>query len=224
VLFDEVEKAHPRVLTLLLQLLDEGRLTDSHGRTVDFTNTVVILTSNIGAEALLDLTEDDDEKRAVAHGIVMKRVRGHFPPELLNRLSAIVMFNSLGTKQLEKICHKTMRGLKRRLATQGVRVILEVSGARAILATSYDRNYGARPVERYMEQTIVTALSRMLISGELTAGMIVHIEAVDSDETSLDDCGVPLKKPTTLSYRLEKSKSFDGGISDQLMEDTEMNE
>ena len=223
VLFDEVEKAHPRVLTLLLQLLDEGRLTDSHGRTVDFTNTVVILTSNIGADALLDLTEDDEKMKEDAHAIVMKRVRDHFPPELLNRLSAIVMFNSLGMKQLEKICHKTMRGVKRRLAAQGVRVILESSGAKAILAASYDHNYGARPVERYMEQTIVTTLSRMLISGELTAGMTVHIEA-DSDESSLDDCGVPLKRPKTLIYRLERSKSFDEGISDQLMEDTEVDE
>ena len=226
VLFDEVEKAHPRVLTLLLQLLDEGRLTDSHGRTVDFTNTVVILTSNIGADALLELTEDDEQKKSEAHDVVMRRVRSHFPPELLNRLSAIVMFNSLGTKQLEKICHKTMIGVKRRLATQGVRVILESSGAKAILDASYDHAFGARPVERYMEHTIVTALSRMLISGELTAGMTVHIEAVDAEESSIDDCGVPLKKARTLKYRLEKSESFDEGgmLSDQPMEYTDMEE
>jgi len=111
VLLDEVEKAHPRVLTVLLQVLDEGRLTDSKGRTVDFTNTVIILTSNIGAEFLLGLTENSTPtQKETAHNNVMDRVRSSFAPEFLNRLSAIVMFNSLGMDQLERVVQKNDEG------------------------------------------------------------------------------------------------------------------
>lgn len=220
VLFDEVEKAHPRVLTVLLQLLDEGRLTDSHGRTVDFTNCVIILTSNIGAEHLLDVNQDDRASMDTARAEVMKKVRAHFAPEFLNRLSAICMFNSLGPKQLEEICYKSMRSIKRRLASQGVRVILESSGARAILQDSYDPNYGARPVERYMEKTIVTQLSKMLISGDLRANMTVHIEGLDDDEVSMDERDMPpcKKLKPSLSYRVEETT-----LSDDMAEVEELN-
>merc|ERR1712137_1163238 len=213
VLFDEVEKAHPRVHTLMLQLLDEGRLTDSKGRTVDFTNTVIILTSNIGSHALMALSEEsyEDEKKT-AHAAVMHAVRNHFAPEFLNRLSAIVMFNSLGKRQLQKICHKAMRGVKRRLASQCIKVILESSGAQYILDASYDSHYGARPVERFLEKTIVTKLSKMLISGELVSGSIVHIEAVPIDE-AVDEDFVDLgpnnkKLRTKLNYRISRGHSF----------------
>jgi ATP-dependent Clp protease ATP-binding subunit ClpB len=224
VLFDEVEKAHPRVLTILLQVLDEGRLTDSKGRTVDFTNAVIILTSNLGAQSLLNLTTDSDEKAsAAAHEQVMTKVRGYFSPEFLNRLSAIVMFRSLGKSQLEKICHKTMKGVKRRLAAQGIRVVLESSGATAILDASYNPNFGARPVERYLEQTVVTKLSKMLISGEIGSGCSVHIEAlpIDNDAEAMDlscssnddDEYINLKQGNykrmrSLHYRVEKGQSF----------------
>lgn len=213
VLFDEVEKAHPRVLTLLLQVLDEGRLTDSKGRTVDFTNTVIILTSNVGSQLLLNTADESEEAKAVIHRAVMDQVQATFLPEFLNRLSAIVMFNALRASHLEKIVQKAMVGVKRRLAPRGVKVILESSGAKAVLEASYDPNYGARPVERYLEKTVVTTLSRMLISGELTSGTVVHIEAEDStsdDESSLDECEVPLKKkaktPTKLRFRVEEDK------------------
>ena len=207
VLFDEVEKAHPRVLTLLLQVLDEGRLTDSRGRTVSFTNTVIILTSNLGAQSLLKLSDESDEKeKSVAHASVMKAVRAHFSPEFLNRLSAIVMFNSLGRSQLEKICHKAMRGVKRRLATQGIRVVLEKSGAQSILEASFDPHYGARPVERYLEQTVVTKLSKMLIAGEIRNGCSVYIEAISSSDDELDyfDVGPNKKLRTKLSYNITR--------------------
>eukprot|EP00934_Nitzschia_sp_Nitz4_P002706 Nitzschia sp. Nitz4//scaffold40_size135432//112975//115698//NITZ4_003265-RA/size135432-processed-gene-0.50-mRNA-1//1//CDS//3329551282//2696//frame0 len=203
VLFDEIEKAHPRVLTVLLQLLDEGRLTDSKGRTVDFTNTVVILTSNIGAELLLDASTKPAEEQEAARQLVLNQVRGSFAPEFLNRLSAIVLFDSLGRNQLELIVHKAMKGVKRRLGAKGVKVVLDSSGAKAILDESYDPAYGARPVERYLESTVVTELSRMLIRGELTSGTTVHIEATDKEDDSLDDCSMPvLKKPRTLRYRV----------------------
>ena len=207
VLFDEVEKAHPRVLTLLLQVLDEGRLTDSKGRTVDFTNTVVILTSNVGAHFLLNLTEDDIEGKQAAQKHVMDLVQTHFAPEFLNRLSAIVMFNSLGPSQLERIVQKSIKNIRKRLAPRGIRIVLQSSGAKEILAASYDPNYGARPVERYLESTVVTTLSKMLISGELTSGSTVHIEAMEGaqDDTSFDDSSYPLAKRARLTYRIEKT-------------------
>lgn len=212
VLFDEVEKAHPRVLTVLLQVLDEGRLTDSKGRTVDFTNTVIILTSNIGAEYLLGLTETSTEDQVEsAHERVMDLVRNSFPPEFLNRLSAIVMFNSLGTSELERIVQKAMKGIKRRLGSKGVKVNLSSSGVRAILDASYDPSFGARPVERYLEGTVVTRLSRMLISGELTSGTIVHIEAAS---VSLDDTSSPIPqakrfRSDKLQYRVEIDPGYE---------------
>merc|ERR1712159_262754 len=211
VLLDEVEKAHPKVLTILLQVLDEGRLTDSKGRTVDFTNTVIILTSNIGSEFLIGLTENSSaDQKESAHDAVMKIVRASFPPEFLNRLSAIVMFNSLGMDQLEKVVQKAMKGVKRRLAARGVKVHLESSGVKAILDASYEPSFGARPVERYLEGAVVTTLSRMLISGELTSGTMVHIEGVENNDNSNEeyDTKTPTaKKPRNdngnLRYRVQ---------------------
>ncbi len=204
VLFDEVEKAHKKVLTLLLQVLDEGRLTDSKGRTVDFTNTVIILTSNLGANYLLNCDEASPEhSREVARGRVTAAVRSHFSPEFLNRLSGVIMFNALGAVELSKVCHKAMNGVKKRLAGLGIRVVLEKSGTEAILEASYDRNYGARPVERYLEQTVVTKLSKMLIGGEIAAGMTVFIEGV-SDEDSFDFVEPEKKRRKSLKYRVEK--------------------
>merc|ERR1712224_859 len=194
--------------------LDEGRLTDSKGRTVDFTNTVIILTSNVGAEFLLGLTENSKEDEVeFAHERVMDKVRNSFAPEFLNRLSAIVMFNSLGMDQLEKVVQKAMKGVKRRLAARGVKVHLESSGVKAILDASYEPSFGARPVERFLEGTVVTKLSRMLISGELTSGTIVHIEAGNKSTSTDSSSSSPVaKKPrntTTmgtsddLQYRVE---------------------
>lgn len=240
VLFDEVEKAHPQVLTLLLQVLDEGRLTDSQGRTVDFTNTVIVLTSNLGSKFLLNnvRSNSNDDELSVAHSKVMESVRGHFPPEFLNRLSAIVMFKPLGYNQLEKICHKAMRGVKRRLATQGVRLVLEESGVSAILEASFDPNYGARPVERYLEQTVVTKLSKMLISGEIGNGCIVHIEATSQIDCSNENNNPMVrgpssfedddyfgvvrtkKKPRPLEYRIERSNSF---FEDEILKESNEN-
>jgi ATP-dependent Clp protease ATP-binding subunit ClpB len=223
VLFDEVEKAHPRVLTLLLQILDEGRLTDSKGRTVDFKNTVIILTSNLGAKHLLHAPLDDKRGRRLAKDRVMADVQSHFAPEFLNRLSAIVLFNRLGLEQLEKIVHKSMRGVRKRLAAhEGVRVVLEPSGAQAILAASYNPDYGARPVERYLEATVVTRLSRMLISGELHSGTIVHIEALPSpsdvddgnDDSEDDASSAPSSKKARLSYRIERVEPTAAPASD----------
>jgi ATP-dependent Clp protease ATP-binding subunit ClpB len=224
VLFDEVEKAHPQVLTLLLQLLDDGRLTDSKGRTVDFTNTVIILTSNVGAQHLLHIPYGAplSVKNAV-YEKVMTEVQSRFAPEFLNRLSAICMFNELGPKQLEQIVQKSMCSISDRMTANNsnIRIVLESSGVQAILANSYNPIYGARPVERYLESTVVTTLSRMLIRGELPSGSIVHIEAelasdtlpdevlvqnhpsIDSDDSSYEGI-MPLHKNPRLHYRIER--------------------
>lgn len=221
VLLDEVEKAHPKVLTILLQVLDEGRLTDSKGRTVDFTNTVIILTSNLGAHFLLGLTEDSPEHETEkAHDNVMERVRLSFAPEFLNRLSAIVMFNSLGTDQLEKVLQKSMQGVKRRLASRGVKVELERSGATAILEASYTPSFGARPVERYLESTVVTTLSRMLISGELSSGTIVHIEGIQTESEDSPTAKRP-RSSHHLHYRVEHDADYETDIN---KDDHEMND
>lgn len=210
VLLDEIEKAHPKVLGVLLQVLDEGRLTDSRGRTVDFTNTVIILTSNIGAQFLLGLTENSTEhEKKVTHDQVMKIVTNSFAPEFLNRLSATVVFNSLGTGEFEKVVHKSMLGIKRRLARRGVKVELERSGVKVILEASYDPSFGARPVERYLESEVVTMISRLLISGELTSGSTVHIEGVCAEAEN-----IPVAKKSCyrhLHYRLEHDEGSESG-------------
>ena len=210
VLLDEVEKAHPKVLTILLQVLDEGRLTDSKGRTIDFTNTVIIMTSNIGAEFLLGLTASSSEQeKEAAHDQVMNNVRHSFAPEFLNRISAIVVFNSLGTAELEKVVYKSMRGIKRRLAERGVSVELEKSGVKVILESSFDQSFGARPVERFLEGEVVTELSRLLISGELTSGTIVHIEGRSAE--SEDGPLTKKSRKGQLHYRLEPDSSKESG-------------
>lgn len=182
-------------------------MTDSKGRTVDFTNTVIILTSNVGAEHLLSVTEKGENKAAVDQ-LVMNDVQERFPPEFLNRLSAIVLFNSLGLNELEKVVQKSMTGVRKRLAAQNMSVVLESSGSKAILTNSYDPNYGARPVERYLESTVVTKLSRMLISGELVSGSTVYISGVESDEDSYDDTNIPLQKKARLNYRVEHNQDI----------------
>jgi len=210
VLLDEIEKAHPKVLSILLQVLDEGRLTDSRGRTVDFTNTVIILTSNIGAQFLFGLTENSTEhEKKVTHDQVMKIITNSFAPEFLNRLSATVVFNSLGTGQLEKVVHKSMLGIKRRLARRGVKVELETSGVKVILEASYDPSFGARPVERYLESEVVTMISRLLISGELTSGSTVHIEGVCAEAENIPVAKKPRNR--RLHYRLEHDDENENG-------------
>jgi len=201
VLLDEIEKAHPRVLPVLLQVMDEGRLTDGKGNTVDFTNAVIIMTSNLGAHYLLDeASEDVGYSEEKVHSKVMAAVRGHFSPEFLNRLSAIIIFNSLGEAQLEKIVQKAMTNIEKRLEDQGVKVVLEKSGVNAILEASYDKAYGARPVERYLESTVVTALSKMLISGELGLGCTVTIGAEKQGKA-----GRKLTPPLSFKILHEKS-------------------
>jgi ATP-dependent Clp protease ATP-binding subunit ClpB len=176
VLFDEVEKAHPQVLNVLLQVLDDGRLTDGQGRTVDFSNVVIILTSNIGAHILLDGCTRGTIPTAV-HEEVMKLVRKHFPPEFLNRLDDIVMFRPLVAADLRQICKAQVKLLDDRLKDKNVNIQITDPACDIILQESYNPAYGARPVRRYIEKAIVSAISRLVLSGEVTDNATIHCDA-----------------------------------------------
>jgi ATP-dependent Clp protease ATP-binding subunit ClpB len=179
VLFDEVEKAHPDVLNLLLQVLDDGRLTDGQGRTVDFTNTVIILTSNIGSEFLVNTAGEISDS---ARDKVMLRVKSHFRPEFLNRLDDITIFAPLSRKELYKVIEKHIRNIEEdRFAERDIHFDISDSAKQLVLDVAYDPVYGARPLARYLEKHIVTELSIMLIKGDLQDHDTVHIEAKGED-------------------------------------------
>ncbi|PPD82825.1 hypothetical protein GOBAR_DD20254 [Gossypium barbadense] len=189
VLFDEVEKAHLSVFNTLLQVLDDGRLTDGQGRTVDFRNTVIIMTSNLGAEHILSGLSRKCTMQ-VARDRVMQEVRRHFKPELLNRLDEIVVFDPLSHDQLRKVARLQMKDVASRLAERGIALAVEDSALDYILAESYDPVYGARPIRRWLEKKVVTELSRMLVKEEIDENSTVYIDAPNGSE---------------LVYRVEKN-------------------
>jgi ATP-dependent Clp protease ATP-binding subunit ClpB len=172
VLLDEVEKAHPEVFDILLQVLDDGRLTDGQGRTVDFRNTLLILTSNLGSAYLVDPTLEPEKKRES----VLATVRTSFKPEFLNRLDEIVIFDSLSKDDLAHIVDLQLSLLEKRLAAR--RIEIEVTDpAREWLAdTGYDPAYGARPLRRLIQTAIGDPLARMLLSGEVVDGTTVRVD------------------------------------------------
>lgn len=180
ILFDEVEKAHQRVLNVLLQVLDEGRLTDGQGRTVDFSNTVIILTSNLGSEYLLKTNIGDEKTREK----VMNAVRAHFRPEFLNRLDDIVLFQPLTSSNLTKIANNMIHQLGARLTERDIEIELKPSAMTQILQIAYDPVYGARPLRRYLEKNVMTQLSRLIISGQLSDHSKVNIEGGNNNELS----------------------------------------
>lgn len=172
VLFDEVEKAHQQVWNVLLQVLDDGRLTDGQGRTVDFTNTVIIMTSNLGSEYLLTGIETDSKTGQTvitesAKKKVMDVVKKHFRPEFLNRLDDIVMFHPLGQPELRKIVSLQLMGISKRLEERDITIHMHDSGLDFVLQQAFDPVYGARPIRRYLEKQIGTSISKMLLSGSL---------------------------------------------------------
>lgn len=215
VLLDEIEKAHPKVLNVLLQILDEGRLTDSLGRTVDFTNVVVIMTSNIGAQHLVfessfsplssngNKMDDDNSSRLVAEATateqafvlarekVLTELRAVMRPELLNRLDDIVVFKPLGRVQLREIVTLQFASVRSRLLEQEVSLLLSTDALDLILSDAYDPSYGARPLKRYIEKHVVTHLSVMKISGKLPPRSVVTVsernDALAFDVTAATD-------------------------------------
>jgi len=171
VLLDEVEKAHPEVFDVLLQVLDDGRLTDGHGRTVDFRNAILILTSNLGSQALVDPMLTPQER----HEEVMAVVRQSFKPEFLNRLDDTIMFNSLTFDDLASIVDIQVDALARRLADRRMRLEVDAA-ARAWLADhGFDLTYGARPLRRLLQTTIGDPLARGILSGQFRDGSTVRV-------------------------------------------------
>uniref|UniRef100_A0A5B7B2G0 Chaperone protein ClpB1 n=1 Tax=Davidia involucrata TaxID=16924 RepID=A0A5B7B2G0_DAVIN len=189
VLFDEIEKAHSSVFNTLLQVLDDGRLTDGQGRTVDFTNTVIIMTSNLGAEHLLRGLSGKCTMES-AREMVMQEVRRQFKPELLNRLDEIVVFDPLSHEQLRKIARLQLKDVAIRLAEKGIAMGVTEAALDVILAESYDPVYGARPIRRWLEKKVVTELSKMLVREEIDENSTVFIDALRGKE---------------LTYRVEKN-------------------
>ena len=181
VLFDEIEKAHADVFNTLLQILDDGRLTDAQGRTVNFRNTVIIMTSNIGSLHLLDGIDDRGEIAEDARDRVMAELRAGFRPEFLNRVDEIVLFKPLTLEEIERIVDLQFAGIRARLADR--RLTLEVTeAARALIAREgYDPVYGARPLRRFIQREVETRIARALIGGDIRDGATVAVDAEDDE-------------------------------------------
>merc|ERR1712146_291797 len=266
ILFDEVEKAHPHVLNVLLQVLDDCRLTDSRGRVVDFSNTVIILTSNLGAHHILadspqsasprrkemrsenTRNRDPNKRRRImdpakktraervesiskkAKDKVMEAVRSHFRPEFLNRLDAMVLFSPLQPSGLRKICKKHLARIENRIPKlRNIKISLDDAAADLILKASYNPQYGARPLERFIEKAIVTKLGRMIVSGSLPSNSEVMIapnaptqskyaaSLSERREDSLiyeeeSDCGEPSQEGSLFEFRVvPREIDADGG-------------
>ena len=181
VLFDEVEKAHPDVFNVLLQVLDDGRITDSQGRTVDFKNTILILTSNLGSEYLLGGIRENGEIEESAKAQVEALLRRSFRPEFLNRLEKIVFYKPLTKATVTKIIDLQIAKLNERLQSQQIRVDLTEAAKLAIVDASYDPQYGARPLRRYVQHTVETMLSKRLLRGEVLPGQTVTVDAQNGE-------------------------------------------
>jgi len=172
VLFDEVEKAHPQVMNLLLQLLDEGRLTDGHGRTVDFRHTIIIMTSNVGSEYFTEELSEKDVREKIE-----KELRGTFRPEFLNRIDETIIFHPLSEEAIAKIVELKVDLLNKRLAEQGISLTLTDEAKKVLAKKGYDRNYGARPLERALKRLVENQLAMKIVSGEVKEGDHVTVDA-----------------------------------------------
>ena len=179
VLFDEVEKAHTDVFNVLLQIMDDGRLTDSHGRTVDFKNTVIIMTSNLGSHFLLEGISPQGVLRDDVRDQVMKTVRSHFRPEFLNRIDEIVLFKPLLIEEIQKIIDLLLGHIQNRLKDRKIELDMTLQAKKFIAREAYDPVYGARPLRRYLQQNIETPLAREIISGRLLDGQKVVVDFDD---------------------------------------------
>jgi len=184
ILFDEVEKAHADVFNVLLQIMDDGRLTDSHGRTVDFKNTVIIMTSNLGSQYLLEGISPEGHLREDARDQVMNTVKSHFRPEFLNRLDEIVLFKPLLLEEIEQIIELLLQQIRNRLQDRKISVDLSDTARHFIAKEAYDPVYGARPLRRYLQQHVETPLAKEIIAGRLMDGQQVTID-LENDQLSI---------------------------------------
>ena len=183
VLFDEIEKAHPDVFNVLLQVLDDGRITDSQGRTVDFKNTILIMTSNIGSPYLLDGIDEKGDIKPDAQEQVMNDLRGHFRPEFLNRLDEIIMFKPLTKDNVGKIVDLMVKELSDRLADQELSLELTDAAKQMVVDNGYDPVYGARPLKRYLQNYVETLTAKKILSGDVHAGDTIVLDVKDGEFT-----------------------------------------
>jgi ATP-dependent Clp protease ATP-binding subunit ClpB len=175
VLFDEIEKAHPDVFNVLLQVLDDGRLTDGQGRTVDFRNVLIVMTSNLGSEFLVSQKEGEDTK--AVEGEVMAVVRGHFRPEFLNRVDEIILFHRLRREDMAAIVDIQFQRLARLLEDRKITLELDARGRQWLADKGYDPSYGARPLKRVIQKSVQDPLAQMLLAGEIADGATIKIGA-----------------------------------------------
>ena len=181
VLFDEIEKAHPDVFNVLLQVLDDGRITDSQGRTVDFKNTILIMTSNIGSPYLLDGIDENGDIKPDAQEQVMNDLRGHFRPEFLNRLDEIIMFKPLTKDNIGGVVDLMVKELSNRLADQELSLELTDAARTQVIENGYDPVYGARPLKRYLQNYVETLAAKKILSGDVHAGDILVLDVKDGE-------------------------------------------
>ncbi len=179
VLFDEIEKAHPDVFNVLLQVLDDGRITDSQGRTVDFKNTILIMTSNIGSTYLLDGIDENGEIKEESETLVMNDLRGHFRPEFLNRLDEIIMFKPLTKKDIYEIVELLIQDLNKRLQDSQVKIELTEAAKQFVVDGGYEPMYGARPLKRFLQKNVETLAAKLILSGEIGAEDTILIDVED---------------------------------------------
>ena len=186
VLFDEIEKAHPDVFNVLLQVLDDGRITDSQGRTVDFKNTILIMTSNIGSQYLLDGIREDGSISQEAQKLVQADLRAHFRPEFLNRLDETILFHPLTKDNIGFIVDLQVNDLNRRLASQELKIELTPEAKQHIIANGYDPVYGARPLKRYLQKYVETLSAKLILQGNIHEGDTILIDLEDGMLTAID--------------------------------------
>jgi ATP-dependent Clp protease ATP-binding subunit ClpB len=201
VLFDEIEKAHPDVFNTLLQILDDGRLTDAQGRTVNFRNTVIIMTSNIGSLYLLDGLSDTGEIAEEARERVMGELRTHFRPEFLNRVDDIVLFKPLTLGEIERIVDLQIADVQARLADRRLGLELTEAARELVARQGYDPVYGARPLRRYIQREVETKIGRALIAGEIGDGATITVDA-EADELTVSWRAPDVEDPTAERERV----------------------
>lgn len=176
ILLDEVEKAHRDVFNILLQLLDDGRLTDSQGRTVDFSNCIVVMTSNIGSQAIMELTSEDSDPKEI-HNRCMDSLQQHFLPEFLNRIDEVIVFHPLGREEIREIVDLQLRQLNEQLAENGFQLEMTDAACQLLADEGYDPRYGARPLKRVIQQRLQNSLANEILAGNFSAGVRIVIEA-----------------------------------------------
>ena len=193
VLFDEVEKAHPDVFNVLLQVLDDGRITDSQGRTVDFKNTILIMTSNIGSSYLLEGIDENGNIRPDNEELVMNDLKNHFRPEFLNRLDEIIMFRPLTKDNITGIVDLLVKDVNKRLADRDLHIELTKAAKQHIVDGGYDPMYGARPLKRYLQKYVETLAAKLILEGNVSTGDTIIIDEKDGELTATTGGRVPME-------------------------------